>query len=80
MTARTKIRKPRPDTARTVRRLVLRVAALELAMHDAVKDIDRLERARAVLAEKITKIENTRPGWAKDMHGNPLPVYTSEDG
>jgi chromosome segregation ATPase len=39
-------------------------------------ELQRLERARGVLENRIKRMEDTRPAWAKDLHGNPLPVYT----
>jgi hypothetical protein len=49
---------------------------LEPRLESLKEEVERLERARGFLADRLKIIEETRPGWAKDIRGNPLPVYT----
>jgi predicted nucleic acid-binding Zn-ribbon protein len=76
-----KARKKRPtaDLTRAVRMLRQRVERICDRLDALEHEIPRLERARQTLSDRLKLMEDTRPAWAKDARGNPLPVYTHEN-
>jgi hypothetical protein len=65
------------------RRVVAAVAKIiaqhQQAAYEQLKRVEcslrSVEQAQHVVAGRLVKIEQTWPKWARDAHGNPLPVY-----